>query len=164
VRVGLFLARLGVVAAGRTVDPRTRPGSVFRLALGGPGVRVFGLLMWAAAVTSVVGSAYTSVSFLGGVLARPRAGRGRGGALRRRVGRLFLAVGRPVRLLVLAGAVNGWVLPFGLAAVLLAARRPHLVGGYRHPAWLAAAGWLTVASMTGLAAWTVWGTLAAARR
>jgi Mn2+/Fe2+ NRAMP family transporter len=69
-----------------------------------------------------------------------------------------------VRVLVLAGAVNGWVLPVGLAAVLLAARRPAIVGSYRHPAGLAAAGWLTVLCMAGLAAWTAWSALAAARR
>jgi Mn2+/Fe2+ NRAMP family transporter len=73
VRVGLFLAVLGVVTAGGVVDPANPPGSVFRLALGGPGVRLFGLLMWAAAVTSVVGSAYTSVSFLGAWWGRRRA-------------------------------------------------------------------------------------------
>ena len=77
VRVGLFLAALGVVAAGGRVDPANPPASVFRLALGGAGVRLFGLLMWAAAVTRVVGSAYTSVSFLRGVVPaadrRPRA-------------------------------------------------------------------------------------------
>lgn len=155
VRVGLFLAALGVVAGGAQLDPANPPAAVFRLALGAPGGRLFGLLMWAAAVTSVVGSAYTSASFLGGVLPaaarRPRAAVVAFVVLSAAV---FLAVGRPVRALVLAGAVNGWVLPLGLAAVLLAARRPALVGGYRHPAWLAAAGAGTAAVMAGLALWT----------
>ncbi len=161
VRAGLFLAALGVVAAGGRLDPDNPPASVFRLALGGPGVRLFGLLMWAAAVTSVVGSAYTSVSFLRGVLPaadrRPRAATVAfiaGSAL------VFLLVGRPVRVLVFAGAVNGWILPLALGAMLLAARRPAVVGAYRHPPALAAAGWLTVALMAGLAAWTAWGVVA----
>lgn len=157
VRVGLFLAALGVVAAGQRIDPANPPASVFRLALGGAGMRLFGLLMWAAAVTSVVGSAYTSVSFLRGVVPaaerRPRAAVVLFVAASALV---FLLVGRPVRVLVLAGAVNGWILPLGLAAVLLAVRRPAVVGAYRHPAWLAAAGWLTVLGMSGLALWTVW--------
>jgi Mn2+/Fe2+ NRAMP family transporter len=165
VRVGLFLAALGVVAAGGRVDPANPPASVFRLALGGAGMRLFGLLMWAAAVTSVVGSAYTSVSFLRGVLGaaerRPRA------ATAAFVGvsaAVFLAVGRPVRVLVLAGAINGWILPLALAAMLLAARRPAIVGTYRHPTWLTGAGWLTVLLMSGLAAWTGWSAVAAAIR
>jgi Mn2+/Fe2+ NRAMP family transporter len=113
------------------------------------------------AVTSVVGSAYTSVSFLRGVLPvaarRPQAAIGVFVAASTAT---FLLVGRPVRVLVLAGAVNGWILPLSLAAMLLAARRPAVVGAYRHPAWLAAAGWGTVLLMTGLAAWTVWGAVA----
>jgi Mn2+/Fe2+ NRAMP family transporter len=161
VRVGLFLAAFGVVAAGGRVDPANPPASVFRLALGGGGVRLFGLLMWAAAVTSVVGSAYTSVSFLRGVL--PAADRRPRAAIVAFVvvsAAVFLAVGRPVRALVLAGAVNGWILPLSLTAVLLAARRPAIVGAYRHPAWLAAATWLTAAVMAGLALWTAWAAVA----
>ncbi|MBL8999100.1 MAG: divalent metal cation transporter, partial [Gemmatimonadetes bacterium] len=63
-RVVLFLAALGVVAGGATLDPANPPASVFRLATGELGYRVFGVVMWAAAITSVVGAAYTSVSFL----------------------------------------------------------------------------------------------------
>ena len=156
-----FLAALGVVATGARIDPANPPASVFRLALGPAGGRLFGLLMWAAAVTSIVGSAYTSASFLGGAVPaaawRPRA------SLAAFVGLsavVFLLVGRPVRALVLAGVVNAWVLPLGLVAVLLAARRPALVQGYRHPAWLAAAGAGTAALMAGLALWTARGVVA----
>jgi Mn2+/Fe2+ NRAMP family transporter len=48
VRVGLFLAAFGVVAAGGRVDPANPPAAVFRLALGAVGMRLFGVLMWAA--------------------------------------------------------------------------------------------------------------------
>ena len=71
-RVLLFLAVLGVVAGG--VDPRpptTRPRSAFQAALGEVGLRVFGVILWAAAITSVIGAAYTSVSFLTALLAAP---------------------------------------------------------------------------------------------
>jgi Mn2+/Fe2+ NRAMP family transporter len=161
VRVGLFLAALGVVATGARIDPANPPASVFRLALGPAGGRLFGLLMWAAAVTSIVGSAYTSASFLGGAV--PAAARRPRATLAAFVGLsavVFLLVGRPVRALVLAGVVNAWVLPLGLVAVLLAARRPALVQGYRHPAWLAAAGAGTAALMAGLALWTARGVVA----
>lgn len=160
VRVGLFLAALGIVSQGHQLDAANPPASVFRLALGAAGMRMFGLLMWAAAVTSIVGSAYTSVSFLRGVLPaaarRPRAALVAFVALSAAV---FLVVGRPVRVLVLAGAVNGCILPLALGAVLLAARRPAVVGGYRHPPWLAAAGALTAVFMAGLALWTARGLL-----
>lgn len=130
VRVALFLGALGVVAAGGALDPANPPASVFRLALGSAGGRAFGFLMWAAAITSVVGAAYTSTSFLRAAWA-PAARRPRGTALAFvAVSTLvFLAVGRPVRALVLAGAVNALVLPATLVVMLLAARRPALVGG-----------------------------------
>ena len=63
-RVVLFLGALGVVSSGAAIDPANPAASVFRLAAGELGYRFFGIVMWAAAITSVVGSAYTSVSFL----------------------------------------------------------------------------------------------------
>lgn len=147
-RVLLFLAALGVVAGGGVLDPANPPASVFRLATGEGGYRLFGMVMWAAAVTSVVGSAYTSVSFLQGIV--PSAGRHRA---RWTVGFIaastlvFLAVGRPVGLLITAGAVNGLILPVSLGAMLLVTRRVALVGGYRHPAWLTWSGVAVVVAM-----------------
>ena len=47
-----------------------------------------------------------------------------------------------MRLLILAGALNGLILPVTLGVVLVAARRRDLMGEYRHPADLQAAGWL----------------------
>ena len=63
-RVALFLAVLGVVSQGLAIDPENPPASVFYLAAGDIGYRIFGVIMWAAAITSVVGAAYTSVSFI----------------------------------------------------------------------------------------------------
>lgn len=147
-RVLLFLAALGVVTRGGVLDPNNPAASVFQLALGPAGSRLFGLVMWVAAVTSVVGSAYTSVSFLRGLV--PSAGNH---ATRWIVGFIgvstlvFVTVGRPVFLLIAAGALNGLILPVALAVVLLATRRPSLVGAYRHPAWLMASGALVVLVM-----------------
>jgi Mn2+/Fe2+ NRAMP family transporter len=160
VRVALFLAALGVVARGAVLGADNPPAGVFRAAAGAPGVRLFGLLMWAAAITSVVGSAYTTVSFLRAV--SPAVERRRRTATVAFIvvsAAVFLTVGRPVRVLVLAGAVNGCVLPVALLVMLLAARRPAVVGAYRHPAWLALGAALTTAVMTGLVGWTVWGLL-----
>jgi Mn2+/Fe2+ NRAMP family transporter len=148
-RVVFFLAVLGVVGHGATLDPANPPASVFRLGAGEWGFRLFGIVLWSAALTSIVGCTYTSVSFLESAWA-PLAGR-RGAAVAAFMAvslALFLLLGRPVRLLILAGAVNGLILPATLLVTLVASRRRELLAGYRHPAWLAASGWaaLTVAA------------------
>ncbi|MBO1912154.1 divalent metal cation transporter, partial [Microvirga sp. 3-52] len=63
-RVALFLAVLGVISKGLKIDSTNPPASVFHLAAGDLGYKMFGVIMWAAAITSVVGAAYTSVSFI----------------------------------------------------------------------------------------------------
>jgi len=147
-RVLLFLAALGVVSRGGVLDPANPAASVFRLATGEVGYRLFGMVMWAAAVTSVVGSAYTSVSFLQGLVGSAERHRARWIVGFIAVSTLvFLAVGRPVSLLVTAGAVNGLILPVSLGAMLVVTRRPALVGDYRHPRWLLAAGVVVVVAM-----------------
>ena len=64
IRFLLFLAALGVVALGLTIDEKNPPASVFQLAAGNVGYKIFGVVMWCAAITSVIGAAYTSVSFI----------------------------------------------------------------------------------------------------
>lgn len=156
-RVVLFLAALGVVSGGQLLDPSNPPASVFRIASGEVGYRIFGLVMWSAAITSVVGAAYTSVSFLrAAVPAVDRGWRPTIVAFIVTSALVFLAVGRPVRILVLVGALNAMVLPVGLAAVLLASRRPAIVGEYRHPRYLQVAGWLVAAAMFAMGAFTLW--------
>lgn len=155
-RVLLFLAALGVVAQGLTLDGTNPPASVFRLAAGEAGYRVFGVVMWAAAITSVTGSAWTSVSFVRSLSAR--VDRHHTAVI---VGfiavstAVFVAVGRPVKLLVLVGALNGFILPASLGAILLAARRRDLMGTYRHAPWLAAVGAVVVLVMLVMGGWTV---------
>jgi Mn2+/Fe2+ NRAMP family transporter len=151
-----FLAVLGVVGHGVALDAANPPASAFRLGAGESGYRLFGLVLWSAALTSIVGCTYTSISFAES--AWPRLARRRTAAVAVFVAvslGAFLGIGRPVRLLVLAGALNGLVLPATLLVTLLAARRRDLLGGYEHPRWLAAAGWAalvlaTVAAALGL--------------
>ncbi|HEY0971720.1 MAG TPA: NRAMP family divalent metal transporter [Gemmatimonadales bacterium] len=155
-RVLLFLAALGVVARGAVLDPANPPASVFQVAAGAVGLRLFGVVMWSAAITSVVGSAYTSVSFLRAV--HPAIDRA---WTRVVVGFIlvstlvFALVGRPVKVLVLAGALNGLILPVALGVMLVAARRPAIVGAYRHPRALALAGAVVVILMSALGGWTL---------
>jgi len=153
----LFLAILGVVAAGGVLDRDNPPASAFLLGAGQLGYRAFGVVLWAAAITSVVGASYTSISFLKTLF----------GAVERnhRYGiigfilastAIFVTVGKPVSLLVFAGAVNGLILPVALGSILLGAHRRDIVGDYRHPVWLTVLGgimvcftaWLGVTSFT----------------
>lgn len=155
-RVVLFLAALGVVSRGGALDPANPPASVFRLATGEIGYRIFGVVMWAAAITSVVGAAYTSVSFLRS--ASVWIDRHWARVIIAFIGvstLVFLAIGRPVKTLVLVGSLNGFILPLALAAMLLAARRRDIVGEYRHPAPLLVAGWLVVAAMAAMGGYTL---------
>jgi Mn2+/Fe2+ NRAMP family transporter len=150
IRFCLFLAALGVITMGLAIDDANPPASVFQNAAGTVGLRIFGVVMWAAAITSVVGAAFTSVSFIKTLHS----------SLNKKNNYLviafivfstliFLAVGRPVSLLIWAGTINGFILPLGLSLVLIAVRKMAGVGSYKHPLWLEIGGWGVVAVMLG---------------
>lgn len=144
----LFLAALGVVWQGVKLSAGNPAASVFQSAAGELGYRFFGIVMWSAAITSVVGASYTSVSFWKTI--SPFVQRNEKGVTTVFIlfsTLIFLFVGQPVRLLVLAGAVNGFILPIALAVILVASGRQKAVGDYRHPAWLQWIGWLVVVAM-----------------
>jgi Mn2+/Fe2+ NRAMP family transporter len=149
IRVFLFLATLGVVHQGLAIGTENPTASVFKLAAGQVGYKLFGVVMFAAAITSIIGSAYTSISFLKSMLPRVAAHENRWIIGFIVVSTLvFLAVGKPVQLLVWAGALNGCILPLTLGTLLVAAYRPAVVGPtYRHPRLLAAFGALVVVLM-----------------
>ena len=156
IRFLLFLASFGVIALGLTIDDNNPPASVFQNAAGTVGYKIFGIVMWSAAITSVVGAAYTSISFLKtfhkhiesndkyltiGFIALSTA--------------VFFIVGQPIKVLVLAGTINGFILPVGLSLILLASRKAKVVGDYRHPLWLQIAGWMVVLIMLGFSIQTL---------
>lgn len=156
IRFMLFLASLGVIALGMTIDDKNPPASVFQNAAGAVGYKIFGVVMWAAAITSVVGAAYTSVSFLKTFHARLKSNdKWLTIAFIVFSTVVFLFVGQPVKVLILAGTINGFVLPVGLALILLASRKTKIVGDYRHPLFLQIAGWLVVLVMLVFSAQTV---------
>lgn len=148
IRFLLFLASFGVLALGMTIDDKNPPASVFQNAAGTIGYRIFGIVMWSAAITSVIGAAYTSVSFL--KTFHPKIEKNSKFVI---VGfivfstLIFLFIGQPVSILIWAGTINGFILPVGLALILLASRKSKVVGDYRHPHWLQIAGWLVVLIM-----------------
>ncbi|MBU8907544.1 NRAMP family divalent metal transporter [Desertibacillus haloalkaliphilus] len=144
-RVILFLAVLGVVSAGFALDPDNPTASVFQIAAGEIGFRIFGLVLWAAAITSVVGAAYTSVSFL--TTFHPSIERNKkywtvGFIVASTT--IFALIGQPVTLLILAGAFNGLILPLALGSILFAAHRSSIVGKYKHPIWMTTFGGIIV--------------------
>jgi Mn2+/Fe2+ NRAMP family transporter len=147
-RVLLFLAVLGVVAAGVRLSGDNPTASAFQAAAGDVGLRVFGLVLWAAALTSIIGASYTSVSFLASLHAGLES-RHNGlvvGFILVATAVFLVAGAAPVPLLIFAGAFNGLILPVGVGVMLwVALRRADLLGGYRYPRGLAAigmAGWL----------------------
>ncbi|RNI28681.1 NRAMP family divalent metal transporter [Rufibacter latericius] len=152
IRVFLFLATLGVLQQGKVLNPENPPASVFELAVGNLGYKLFGVMMLAAAITSVVGSAYTSVSFIKSF--HPGIARNENWFI---IGFIvistviFVSIGKPVSLLVWAGLLNGFVLPVTLATMLIAAHKKSLMGDYRHPWLLTLFGVVVVLLMTWMA-------------
>jgi Mn2+/Fe2+ NRAMP family transporter len=142
-RIILFLAILGVVTQGADLDPDSQAASAFQQAAGEVGLRVFGIVLWAASITSVIGASYTSVSFITsrtGTSERVRTALVVGFIAVTTL--IFVVVGAaPVTLLIFAGAFNGILLPVGIGVLLYVAwRRADLLNGYQYPRWLAGIG------------------------
>jgi Mn2+/Fe2+ NRAMP family transporter len=146
VRIFLFLAVLGVVVKGVTLDSSNPAADAFLQGAGQIGYRFAGLVLLCAAITSIIGAAYTSVSFLKtfhpvidkyenwfviGFIAVSTL--------------IMLILGNPATLLVLAGAVNGLILPITLGICLIAAKKKSIMGEtYKHPTWLLILGIIVV--------------------
>jgi Mn2+/Fe2+ NRAMP family transporter len=146
----MFLAILGVVMMGHPLDPSNPPASAFQLGAGDVGYKIFGVILWSAGITSVIGASYTSISFLR-TLSRSINDNLRWwmiGFIVVSTG-IFTTVGKPVSLLIFAGSINGLILPLALVSVLLAAHRKDIVGDYLHPKWMTAIGYV-------VAAFTLW--------
>jgi Mn2+/Fe2+ NRAMP family transporter len=138
----LFLAVLGVVVSGASIDILSDSASpaaeAFKAAAGQWGMRAFGMVLWAAALTSIIGAAFTSGSFTT-VFTKARM------SMRTRewITVIFIAVSlavflilktAPNALLVFAGGFNGLVLPVGLTIFMIIGWfRKSIMGGYRYP-------------------------------
>ncbi|AKK02766.1 NRAMP family divalent metal transporter [Corynebacterium epidermidicanis] len=149
-RVLLFLAVLGVVAAGTQLNLKGNPAAeAFQAAAGDLGMRFFGVVLWAASISSVIGASYTSATFL--IPNKPE---------KRRMQNivtivfilisctLFVVLGTaPATLMVFAGAFNGLVLPLGFTMIMFVAafRQKDLLDGYKYPLWLIILGVVGVA-------------------
>lgn len=155
-RFVLFFAALGVVSQGIKLSAGNPAASVFQSAAGELGYKFFGVVIWSAAITSVVGASFTSVSFWKTLL-----------PVVKNKEKIFIScfiiastiifvwVGNPVKLLILAGAVNGVILPIALAVMLIASTKSSILHSYKHPLILQVIGWIVVVVMTYMGAVTI---------
>ena len=157
VRVILFLAALGVISSGVTLDPINPPASMFKHAAGNVGYRIFGFVLWVAALTSVIGAAYTSISFLK-TLHPTIEQHSRLLIIFFIISSTFIfsVIGKPVMLLIIAGALNGFILPITLGAMLIAAKKSSIISDYKHPVWMSVFGWLITAMMALMSIYTLY--------
>ena len=135
VRILLFLAVLGVVVKGVTLDAGNPAADAFFQGAGEIGRRFSGLVLTCAAITSIIGAAYTSVSFLKTFSSKIAEKENLWTIAFIVISTLVMAfLGKPATLLVLAGALNGLILPVTLGVCLVASQNKKIVGeNYKHP-------------------------------
>ncbi len=148
-RCVLFLAALGVVWGGVKLAEGNPAASVFQSAAGELGYKFFGVVIWIAAITSVVGASFTSVSFwktLHPVVLKNEKVIISLFIIVSTI--IFVIVGKPVKLLVFAGGANGIILPIALVVILIASTKSSIMKGYKHPVWMQVVGWMVVIAMS----------------
>lgn len=141
----LFFAALGIVWQGIKLPASNPAAGVFLSAAGTIGYKFFGIVLWSAAITSVIGASYTSISFL--KTFHPFISKNEKlfiSAFILIATIAFVIAGNPVKQLIFAGAINGIILPVALIIILIAATKSSLMKTYKHPVWLQAVGWMVV--------------------
>lgn len=155
-RYVLFLAALGVVWGGVKLATDNPASSVFQSAAGELGYKFFGVVIWIAAITSVVGASFTSVSFWKTL--HPFVSKNEKITISLFIIAstiIFVSIGNPVKLLVFAGAANGIILPIALAVILVAATKSSIMKEYKHPVWMQVIGWLVVIVMSWMSVYSI---------
>ncbi|WP_318480589.1 NRAMP family divalent metal transporter [Photobacterium leiognathi] len=148
IRILLFLAVFGVIATGAVLDTSNPAADAFRQGAGEVGYFIFGLVLFVASITSVVGNSYMAISLiktLFPVVARNEKAWCVGFIIITSLGTVTMNM--PILLLMLAGLINSIILPVVLAMVLAATRRKDIVGDYKHPMYLTVTGLLIVVVM-----------------
>jgi Mn2+/Fe2+ NRAMP family transporter len=144
----LFLAAVGIVTKGIHLDQDNPAKTIFESAGGRWGLFIFGIVLWSAAISSVIGASYTSFSFVKHLkfkIIQNERTIISGFIIFTTL--LFVFLGKPKELLLLAGLVNGLILPFALAIMLIASRRLPILKQYAYPYWIQISGWLVVILM-----------------
>ena len=147
----LFLAVVGIVSKGIKLDSNNPAATVFESAGGRWGLFIFGMVLWSAAISSVVGASYTSYTFIKHIQHKwIQKEKWMISIFIIASTAIFITVGKPKDLLLLAGLVNGFILPVALAVMLIAGRKLTVLKQYKYPLWMEAAGWLVVILMGGM--------------
>lgn len=135
VRTFLFLAILGVIVTGVVINKSNPAADVFKQGAGELGYRFFGLVLLSASISSIIGAAYTSVSFMKTLSTSISKYENRFIVFFIALSTLAMAfIGKPALLLVLAGALNGLILPITLGVCLIASQNTKIMGAnYKHP-------------------------------
>jgi Mn2+/Fe2+ NRAMP family transporter len=152
----LFLAAVGIVSKGIHLDKNNPAATIFESAGGRWGLFIFGIVLWSAAISSVIGASYTSFSFIkhlkSGILKNEKL-----------MITLFIVfstfifaiVGKPKELLLMAGLLNGFILPFALAIMLIASRKLPVLKQFKYPLWIELSGWTVVVLMGSMSVFAV---------
>lgn len=144
----LFLAVVGIVSKGIHLDKNNPAATVFESAGGRWGLFIFGIVLWSAAISSVIGASYTSYSFIKNTkIAFLQNERKVITAFIVISTSLFVILGKPKELLLMAGLVNGFILPFALSIMLIAGRKLPSLKQFKYPLWIELMGWMVVAIM-----------------
>ncbi|WP_299808076.1 NRAMP family divalent metal transporter [uncultured Shewanella sp.] len=148
IRILLFLAVFGVIAAGGVLDSNNPAADAFKQGAGDLGYFIFGLVLFVASITSVVGNSYMATSLiktLFPVIERNEKNCCIGFIALTSIGTVMMDM--PILLLMLAGLINSLILPIVLAFMLMATRRKDIVGDYKHPLYLSIMGIVIVMGM-----------------
>jgi Mn2+/Fe2+ NRAMP family transporter len=144
----LFLAAVGIVTKGIPLNKDNPAATIFESAGGRWGLFLFGIVLWSAAISSVIGASYTSFSFIKHLqykIIKQEKWIISGFIVFTTL--FFVVLGKPKELLLMAGLVNGLILPFALAIMLIASRKLPVLTKYKYPIWIQISGWLVVVLM-----------------
>lgn len=149
IRILFFLAVLGVVDMGIKLDPLNPAASAFRYGTGELGYKFFGILLCCAGIAATIAATYTSASFLQSLKFMNKKMKTYFSVAFIIISTLIMIlVGQPANLLVVAGTINGLLLPMILLTILVAAKYNKIIGDYKHPLWLYIFGIVSLVTLT----------------
>jgi Mn2+/Fe2+ NRAMP family transporter len=155
-RYFLFVGTLSIVISGVSLDATNPTSSVFLTRFGESGRVLFGLMIWAASITSVIGATYTSIGFLADIhptFINSKKYWSLGFVLVSAIVILFF--GKPVNLLLFAGYINGFILPIGLAIILVSLRTNKVFKDFKQSWIFNILSWLILITLFGFAIYSL---------